>query len=85
MKVDRTQLTEALEAWEELGGIVTATTAVLAKAARLLLDFPTDEQVMVFEAAYYEYGRTHDVTDTPDRREQFRYGLEAVRQTITNE
>jgi hypothetical protein len=71
MKVDRTQLTEALA--ELADGIVSSrVTDVVAEAARLLLDFPTDEQVEAFRS---NCGRGN--TDALVRR-----GLEAVRQTM---
>ena len=53
--IDRTQLTEALRELEGLQ-FEYPEYATVSEAARLLLDFPTDEQVETAERVYVEAG-----------------------------
>ena len=76
--IDRIQLTEALA-----GPIYGTRGETLAEATRILLDFPTDEQVEQALNAFDGVLSLH--WDRREALEAMRAALEAVRQTMIGE
>jgi hypothetical protein len=80
--IDRTQLTEALADVRDLAdGSEPPSLHALAAAARLLLDFPTDEQVEAAARGMWP----SPAKPNANGLKQARAALEAVRQTMIGE